>query len=182
MSRPSRSVLLTAVLTAERRRCRRTARRQRKRADRPAAVTAKRASRIRATTGVPHGRAGRTGSRRRLRRRTVREPKGSASAPRSVRCSRPSAQAHATTDFDTNTGWEGGIWFGGNRGGGVGVMGETPVRQEEASDRRVHRSTTLQYLEIPILLRINIGSQQPERRQRLRTRRTRVRHQPQGQA
>src|SRR5882757_5766254 len=32
----------------------------------------------------------------------------------------------ATCDdsFNTNTGWEGGIWFGGNRGGVFGVMGE----------------------------------------------------------
>jgi hypothetical protein len=63
--------------------------------------------------------------------------------------------------FNTNTGWEGGIWFGGNRGGRVGVMGEllyAKKKQEVAQGSQLTGSTTLQYLEIPILLRINIGS------------------------
>jgi hypothetical protein len=61
--------------------------------------------------------------------------------------------------FNTNTGLEGGIWFGGNRGGRVGVMGEVlyaKKKQEGAST--LTGSTSLQYLEIPILTRINIGS------------------------
>src|SRR5262245_9825389 len=63
--------------------------------------------------------------------------------------------------FNTNTGWEGGIWFGGNRGGLVGVMGEllyAKKKQELAQGSQLTGSTTLQYLEIPILLRLNIGS------------------------
>ena len=63
--------------------------------------------------------------------------------------------------FNTNTGWEGGIWFGGNRGGRVGVMGEVlyaKKKQEASSNGGLTGSTSLQYLEIPILLRINIGS------------------------
>ena len=65
--------------------------------------------------------------------------------------------------FNTNTGWEAGIWFGGNRGGRVGVMGEllyAKKKQEsqQGQGSQLTGSTTLQYLEIPILLRINIGS------------------------
>jgi hypothetical protein len=59
--------------------------------------------------------------------------------------------------FNTSTGWEGGIWFGGNRGGRVGVMGEILYAQKKAEQANI-TGTTLQYLEIPILLRINIGS------------------------
>src|SRR5262249_8894056 len=62
--------------------------------------------------------------------------------------------------FNTNTGFEGGIWFGGNRGGRVGVMGEVlyAKKKQEASNAGLTGSTSLQYLEIPILARINIGS------------------------
>lgn len=64
----------------------------------------------------------------------------------------------ATQTFNTDTGWEGGIWFGGNRGGIFGVMGEILYTQKKQSVSGLTGSTTLQYLEIPILLRINIGS------------------------
>jgi len=60
--------------------------------------------------------------------------------------------------FNTNTGWEGGIWFGGNRGGRVGVMGELLYAKKKQEGSGLTGSTTLQYLEIPILMRINIGS------------------------
>jgi len=62
--------------------------------------------------------------------------------------------------FNTNTGFEGGIWFGGNRGGRIGVMGEIlyAKKKQEASGPGLTGSTSLQYLEIPILTRINIGS------------------------
>ena len=60
--------------------------------------------------------------------------------------------------FNTNTGWEGGIWFGGNRGGRVGIMGELLYAKKKQEGSGLTGSTNLQYLEIPILLRINIGS------------------------
>jgi hypothetical protein len=62
--------------------------------------------------------------------------------------------------FNTSTGLEGGIWFGGNRGGRVGIMGEVlyAKKKQEASNGGLTGSTSLQYLEIPILARINIGS------------------------
>jgi hypothetical protein len=64
----------------------------------------------------------------------------------------------AAASFDTNTGLEGGIWFGGNRGGTVGVMGEVLYAQKKQSVSGLTGTTTLQYLEIPILMRINVGS------------------------
>src|SRR4029450_3547387 len=60
--------------------------------------------------------------------------------------------------LNTSTGWEGGIWFGGNRGGRVGVMGEVLYAKKKQEGAGLTGSTNLQYLEIPILLRINIGS------------------------
>jgi hypothetical protein len=62
--------------------------------------------------------------------------------------------------FNTNTGFEGGIWFGGNRGGRVGIMGEVlyAKKKQESNNPLLTGSTSLQYLEIPILARINIGS------------------------
>jgi hypothetical protein len=60
--------------------------------------------------------------------------------------------------FNTSTGWEGGIWFGGNRGGRVGVMGEILYAKKKQEGSQLTGSTSLQYLEIPILMRVNIGS------------------------
>lgn len=59
--------------------------------------------------------------------------------------------------FNTNTGWEGGIWFGGNRGGRIGVMGEILYAKKKQEQSGL-TGTTLQYLEIPILMRVNVGS------------------------
>ena len=39
--------------------------------------------------------------------------------------------------FNTSTGWEGGIWFGGNRGGRVGVMGEILYAKKKQEAVRV---------------------------------------------
>jgi hypothetical protein len=60
--------------------------------------------------------------------------------------------------FNTSTGLEGGIWFGGNRGGRIGVMGEILYAKKKQEGSGLTGSTSLQYLEIPILARINIGS------------------------
>lgn len=58
----------------------------------------------------------------------------------------------ARQDFGNNTGFEGGLFFGGNRGGVVGVQGEVLYAKKGSSE------IDLRYLEIPVLLRINIGS------------------------
>jgi len=56
-----------------------------------------------------------------------------------------------------------GIWFGGNRNGRVGFMGELNYAQKkikDATDDNTHLTTN--YLEIPALFRINIGSRMRE--------------------
>ncbi len=58
----------------------------------------------------------------------------------------------ATASVNNNTGWIVGLWFGGNRSGRVGVMGEIMYARKSAA------TADLDYLEIPILIRINIGS------------------------
>lgn len=71
-----------------------------------------------------------------------------------------STASNQSFNYKTSTGWEGGIWFGGNRGGRVGVMGEIlyAKKKQESDTAGQTGSTSLQYLEIPILTRINIGS------------------------
>jgi hypothetical protein len=50
----------------------------------------------------------------------------------------------------------GGIFFGGNRPGIVGVMGELMYAKKGAKVGAIE--TSLHYLEIPVLLRVNAGS------------------------
>ena len=64
----------------------------------------------------------------------------------------------ANTNFSNNTGFEGGIFFGGNRPGGVGVMGEVLYAKKGSKDASGNVTVDSYYLEIPILLRVNIGS------------------------
>jgi hypothetical protein len=61
-------------------------------------------------------------------------------------------------DIKNRTGFMAGIWFGGNRGGRVGVMGELMYIEKGAKADVGDDELKLKYLEIPILLRINIGS------------------------
>jgi hypothetical protein len=56
----------------------------------------------------------------------------------------------SSTTLSSRNGYEFGIFFGGNRGGRVGVMGEFMIAKKNSGAR---------YIEIPILLRINIGSE-----------------------
>jgi hypothetical protein len=66
--------------------------------------------------------------------------------------------SQANKSFKSNTGFEGGIFFGGNRPGLIGVMGEILYArkgQEQAGLPKIE----LHYLEIPILARVNVGSQ-----------------------
>ena len=55
-----------------------------------------------------------------------------------------------------DTGWMGGLFFGGNRTGRIGVMGELNLlaKQGELSDGE----STLYYAQIPAMLRVNLGS------------------------
>lgn len=64
----------------------------------------------------------------------------------------------ATTNFKNNSGLEGGIFFGGNRPGVVGVMGKVLYAKKGAKNSAGTQAVDLYYLEIPVLLRINAGS------------------------
>jgi len=59
-------------------------------------------------------------------------------------------------DFDNGTGWQLGIWFGGNRDGRVGLMGELSYAVKKVGD--ASSQTERSYVQIPVLLRINAGS------------------------
>jgi hypothetical protein len=67
-----------------------------------------------------------------------------------------SSFSEANSDFDNNSGWAAGIFFGGNRDGVVGVQGEVLYAKKGAKEGQ--SSVDLHYLEIPILARLNLGS------------------------
>jgi hypothetical protein len=67
-----------------------------------------------------------------------------------------SSLREAGSDYTNNNGWEGGIFFGGNRPGTLGVMGEVLYAKKGAKSGSLTADNY--YLEIPILLRLNIGS------------------------
>jgi hypothetical protein len=59
-------------------------------------------------------------------------------------------------NFESGTGWQAGIWFGGNRDGRVGLMGEVSYAVKKIGDEfdnEVERTS----VQIPVLLRINAG-------------------------
>ena len=60
------------------------------------------------------------------------------------------------TNLKGKTGNAFGIFFGGNRGGNLGVMGELLYATKVSASGT--QETKLHYLEIPILLRLNFGS------------------------
>lgn len=69
-----------------------------------------------------------------------------------------SSYREANTNYKNNNGWEAGIFFGGNRPGSVGVMGEILYAKKGAKDASGKFTADNYYLEIPVLLRLNIGS------------------------
>jgi len=69
-----------------------------------------------------------------------------------------SSFSQAGESLGSKGGWEAGIFFGGNRGGVVGFMGELLYAKKSFEEGAVARKTDLDYLEIPVLLRINLGS------------------------
>lgn len=62
----------------------------------------------------------------------------------------------ANQDFSNRNGWAGGIFFGGNRQGTLGVMAEVLYAKKGAEFGS--SSVDLHYIEIPVLARLNIGS------------------------
>jgi len=69
-----------------------------------------------------------------------------------------SSYREANTNYKNNNGWQAGIFFGGNRPGSVGVMGEILYAKKGAKDASGKFTADNYYLEIPVLLRLNIGS------------------------
>lgn len=61
--------------------------------------------------------------------------------------------SQANQDFDSNTGFQAGAFFGGNRHGTWGLMWEGLYGKKGATQNGV--ATDFQYIEIPLLLRIN---------------------------
>jgi Outer membrane protein beta-barrel domain len=65
-------------------------------------------------------------------------------------------------DFDTRTGIHGGVFFGGNRSGVFGLQGELNwIRKRAATETPSERAIRIDYLQIPVLLRLNIGTNSP---------------------
>ena len=76
-----------------------------------------------------------------------------------------SARGEDTENIASGTGWMFGIWFGGNLNGRVGFMGELSYVQKKitADFDPDNNYLTTNYLELPALVRINIGSRVRER-------------------
>jgi len=60
--------------------------------------------------------------------------------------------------IDNSNGWMAGIFFGGNRPGTVGVMGEVNLLAKSGESEDGMDTATIYYLQVPLLLRINGGS------------------------
>ena len=60
-------------------------------------------------------------------------------------------------DFDTRTGIHAGLFIGGNRDGVVGVQTELNWIRKRVEQPLQAREIRIDYLQIPVLLRINIG-------------------------
>jgi len=61
-------------------------------------------------------------------------------------------------DFDTRTGLHGGIFFGGNRSGVVGLQSEINWIRKNAEYGIEGQDIRVDYLQVPVLLRLNAGS------------------------
>lgn len=69
-----------------------------------------------------------------------------------------STLSQANASYKNNSGYEAGLFFGGNRTGAFGVMGEVLYAKKGAKGSTSVQTLNSYYLEIPILMRINIGS------------------------
>ncbi len=58
-------------------------------------------------------------------------------------------------DYKNKAGWQAGIWFGGNRDGIVGVQAEINYVQKKAEEQSGLGDFTINYVQVPILLRLN---------------------------
>lgn len=67
-----------------------------------------------------------------------------------------SSFSQAKSDYKSSAGWQGTLFLGGNRPGGVGVATELTYAKKGA--KLGSNTTDTYYLEIPLLLRVNMGS------------------------
>ena len=63
-----------------------------------------------------------------------------------------SFDVEGAVDLDGGEGWQAGLFFGGNRRGTVGFMGEFNVQARKSGDE------TIYYFQVPALLRLNFGA------------------------
>ncbi|MEZ5316239.1 MAG: outer membrane beta-barrel protein [Vicinamibacterales bacterium] len=61
-------------------------------------------------------------------------------------------------DFSNRTGLQAGIFFGGNRPGTIGVMGEVNYIRKKTYYDDLATEIRVDYIQVPVLLRINAGS------------------------
>lgn len=68
-------------------------------------------------------------------------------------------------DFSSGTGWQLGIWFGGNRDGRAGLMGEISYATKKVTGTEFGFETEVErtYVQIPVLVRINAGSRERDK-------------------
>jgi hypothetical protein len=62
-------------------------------------------------------------------------------------------------NYNSKTGWQAGMWFGGNRDGIVGVQVEINYLQKKGETQSGNGDFTINYLQVPILLRLNTPAQ-----------------------
>ena len=67
-----------------------------------------------------------------------------------------SSFSQAKSDYKSSAGWQGTLFLGGNRPGGVGVATELTYAKKGA--KLGSNTTDTYYFEIPLLLRVNMGS------------------------
>jgi hypothetical protein len=68
------------------------------------------------------------------------------------------SEADVDDAFENRTGWIGGLFIGGNRAGRVGVGVDILYARKGANETGSDQSVTLDYLNVPIYARVNIGS------------------------
>ena len=61
-------------------------------------------------------------------------------------------------DFNTRTGVHGGIFFGGNRDGALGIQTEINWIRKNTEAEVLAQGIRIDYLQVPVLLRLNAGS------------------------
>ena len=64
-------------------------------------------------------------------------------------------------DFKNRTGLHAGVFFGGNRTGVIGLQGEINWIRKRTETELSHQAIRIDYLQVPVLLRLNIGTDSP---------------------